>query len=161
VEIRVIGKVTGHPSFSAQKLRGRLHTRTIICDGCEAFIGSQSLRPAELDSRRELGLIIRDAAVVKKLKETFESDWVPSADRAKSSRPAAGATEKQTEKTVQALERELKPLMTTVKQRVRKAVAKAGLEILDDKGLKNTVKRVVKKAVKDAVKDAVREAKAE
>ena len=38
----------------------RLHTRTIIRDGRQAFIGSQSLRAAELDSRREVGLIVRD-----------------------------------------------------------------------------------------------------
>ena len=33
----------------------RLHTRTIIRDGAQAFIGSQSLRGHELDARREVG----------------------------------------------------------------------------------------------------------
>ena len=80
VDIRIIGKVTGRTSLSVQKLaRYRLHTRTIIADGREAFVGSQSLRTAELDSRRELGLVIRDAPIVKTLVETFESDWVPRA----------------------------------------------------------------------------------
>ena len=50
-------------------------TRTIIRDR-QAFVGSQSLRAEELDSRRELGLIVKDARAVKALIETFESDWV-------------------------------------------------------------------------------------
>ena len=53
----------------------RLHTRTIIRDRREAFVGSQSLRTAELDSRREVGVIVRDAKVVGRLLETFEADW--------------------------------------------------------------------------------------
>ena len=77
VEIKVIGSVSGRNGFDVQKLAGtRLHTRTIIRDQRSAFVGSQSLRAAELDSRRELGLIIQDAKVVKKLLETFEADWV-------------------------------------------------------------------------------------
>jgi hypothetical protein len=39
------------------------------------FIGSQSLRPLELDSRREVGLIARDPKVVKRMQEVFEGDW--------------------------------------------------------------------------------------
>jgi phosphatidylserine/phosphatidylglycerophosphate/cardiolipin synthase-like enzyme len=47
----------------------------MIRDGEVAFVGSQSLRAVELDGRREVGLIARDPAVVKRLMETFESDW--------------------------------------------------------------------------------------
>ena len=66
VEIKVIGKVAGSVPFEVQKLGGtRLHTRTIIRDRRQAFVGSQSLRTAELDSRRELGLILQDAKAVK------------------------------------------------------------------------------------------------
>jgi cardiolipin synthase len=76
VTIKVIGKVAGSVPFEVQKLGGtRLHTRTIICDRRQAFVGSQSLRTAELDSRRELGLILQDAKAVKKLIDVFESDW--------------------------------------------------------------------------------------
>ncbi len=85
VEIKVIGKVSGRASFEAQKLAGmRLHTRTIIRDRSQAFVGSQSLRTAELDSRREVGLIIQDPKAVKKLIDTFEADWTrpDSQDRA-------------------------------------------------------------------------------
>ena len=76
VEVKVIGQVSGRASFEVQKLAGtRLHTRTIIRDRRQAFVGSQSLRTAELDSRREVGLIIQDPKAVKKLIDTFESDW--------------------------------------------------------------------------------------
>jgi hypothetical protein len=39
------------------------------------------LREAELDSRREVGLIIRESKIVKELTKCFESDW-SSTDRA-------------------------------------------------------------------------------
>src|SRR3712207_7651246 len=38
-------------------------------------VGSQSLRALELDGRREVGLITKDAKVVKKLLDLFEADW--------------------------------------------------------------------------------------
>ena len=77
VEIRVIGQSEANlPVRKLSKLR--LHTRVIVRDGRQAFIGSQSLRASELDSRREVGLIVPDAKIVKKLIETFESDWASS-----------------------------------------------------------------------------------
>lgn len=181
VEIRIIGKVGANFQFDSQRLAGqRLHTRTIIRDGRQAFIGSQSMRPAELDSRRELGLIIHDAKAVKKLADIFEADWVPAeskkekpeskekkaqqraADTAeekveKAEQKEQEQTEKQAQVAVKALKQELDPLAATVKKAVRKAVAKAGEDVLKDKGVKNTMKRVVKKAVKEAVKEAVQE----
>ncbi len=167
VEIRIIGKVPGRAKFNVQKLVGcRLHTRTIIRDHRQAFIGSQSLRAAELDSRRELGLIIRDAKCVNELIATFESDWASKEATIASAPPnelqtpteaAAVAAERLTEQAVQVLKKELDPLATTVKEAVRKAVAKAGDEVLNDKEVKDTVKKVVKKAVKEAVQEAVQE----
>lgn len=181
VEIRVIGKVAGRAMFTAQKLAGcRLHTRTIIRDRHQAFVGSQSLREAELDSRRELGLIIHDAQTVRKLVETFESDWVrvdeskkqtpdkakeipaeapPAEDQKKEEKAKEKEEEKATAKAVETLEKELDPLASTVKKAVRKAVAKAGEEVLNDKDIKDTMKKVVKKAVKEAVQEAVDESK--
>jgi len=76
VEIRVIGKISDRTGIAVHKLtRLGLHTRTIIRDGRQAFVGSQSLRAVELDSRRELGLIVRELKVVRKVVATFESDW--------------------------------------------------------------------------------------
>jgi phosphatidylserine/phosphatidylglycerophosphate/cardiolipin synthase-like enzyme len=33
------------------------------------------MRKLELDGRREVGIIVRDPKVVKKLRATFEADW--------------------------------------------------------------------------------------
>jgi cardiolipin synthase A/B len=175
VEVRVIGKCAGRERFVSRKLAGaQLHTRTIIRDRSQAFIGSQSLRAAELDSRRELGLIVRDSKVVKRLLDVFESDW--NSAEAKPKREAAGALEvpevvapnseghkaaaeeeKDKEKAVETLVKELNPLAQTVKTVVRKAVKRAGEDVLADRQVKDTMKKVVKKAVKTAVKEVVEE----
>jgi phosphatidylserine/phosphatidylglycerophosphate/cardiolipin synthase-like enzyme len=79
VDIRVIGKVGKRGAgggVRVQKMPGlRLHVRAMIRDGDAVFVGSQSLRALELDARREVGLIVRDTAVVKRLQEVFEEDW--------------------------------------------------------------------------------------
>jgi phosphatidylserine/phosphatidylglycerophosphate/cardiolipin synthase-like enzyme len=78
LDVRIIGKLAGNQSSSltAQKYPGkRLHVRAIVRDRNRAFLGSQSLRKAELDRRREVGLIVGDAAVVRGIRETFEEDW--------------------------------------------------------------------------------------
>ncbi len=160
VVIKVIGTAGRRFQLDAQKLGGmRLHTRTIIRDRRHAFIGSQSLRAPELDSRRELGLIIQDAKAVRKLIETFEADWDPKRSRMAQTdkEKAAVASDKQSEKAVEVLTKEMSPIVDTVKDAVKKAVAKAGEEVLDDKDVKDAMKKVVKKAVKDAVHDAVQE----
>jgi phosphatidylserine/phosphatidylglycerophosphate/cardiolipin synthase-like enzyme len=54
---------------------GRLHLRAIVRDGTAAFVGSQSLRKAELDTRRELGVFVHEPAIVRQIRETFEHDW--------------------------------------------------------------------------------------
>ena len=79
VDIRVIGKVGKRgagSSLRVQKMPGlRLHVRAMLRDGDSLFVGSQSLRALELDARREVGVITRDAAVVKRFQEVFEEDW--------------------------------------------------------------------------------------
>ena len=168
VEIKIIGSVAGRAQFNVQKLAGtRLHTRTIIRDRRLAFVGSQSLRAEELDSRRELGLIVQDVRAVKALIDTFESDWtVSTAGKAqatprgpKGAGAAAAVSAKDTEKAVQLFTKELDPLTVSVKKAVRKAVTKAGDDVLHDKDVKETMKKVVKRAVREAVKEAVQDAK--
>jgi phosphatidylserine/phosphatidylglycerophosphate/cardiolipin synthase-like enzyme len=161
VEVRVIGKISERASVRVRKMtRMRLHTRTIIRDGHQAFIGSQSLRPAELDSRREVGLIVRESKIVKKLLATFESDWssdgTTEQETQKEETPAS-VHKKEAEKAVAVLVHELRPLTGTVKRAVKKVVAQAGEEVLHDKIVKSTVKKVIKKAVKKAVKEAAQD----
>jgi phosphatidylserine/phosphatidylglycerophosphate/cardiolipin synthase-like enzyme len=76
VDVRVLGKVGKKADFPHDKLADkRLHVRAMIRDGRDAFIGSQSLRKLELDSRREVGIIVRNAAVVREMLSTFAEDW--------------------------------------------------------------------------------------
>jgi phosphatidylserine/phosphatidylglycerophosphate/cardiolipin synthase-like enzyme len=56
----------------------RLHVRAMVRDGKAAFIGSQSLRKLELDGRREIGVIVNDSRIARKIQAVFESDWVQS-----------------------------------------------------------------------------------
>lgn len=169
IEIKVIGSVAGRVPFEVQKLAGqRLHTRTIIRDGRQAFVGSQSLRAAELDSRRELGLIVQDAKAVKALIATFESDWTgtpaknAAAGRQEPGTPAdkqAEVSGKESAKAVEQLTKKMDPLAVSVKKAVRIAVSGAGDDMLTDKETKHEMKKVVKQAVKEAVKEAVQDAK--
>jgi phosphatidylserine/phosphatidylglycerophosphate/cardiolipin synthase-like enzyme len=86
VDVRVLGKLErkwDKGAFDARPFPGkRLHVRTIIRDGRRAFIGSQSLRKLELDGRREVGVIVRDREMVRKLQKTFERDWARTDERA-------------------------------------------------------------------------------
>ena len=66
VVIRIIGKVEKGHGLEAEKFPGkRQHLRCIVRDGRAAFVGSQSLRKLELDARREIGVIVRDAKLVR------------------------------------------------------------------------------------------------
>jgi cardiolipin synthase A/B len=77
VDVRIIGKVGKRGNdLRVQKFPGkRLHVRAMIRDGDTAFVGSQSLRALELDMRREVGLITRDAKTIKRMSEVFDEDW--------------------------------------------------------------------------------------
>jgi phosphatidylserine/phosphatidylglycerophosphate/cardiolipin synthase-like enzyme len=161
VDIRIIGTIAaGNTNLSVAPLTSmRLHTRTIVRDGHQAFVGSQSLRPPELDSRREIGIIVRDAKVVNGIVATFEKDWestgfdeIHDAVSSEPEAPPAAAA-----KATRALAREMKPLTSTVKQAIKKAVSKAGEEVPGQAEMKATVKGAVKKAIKQAVKELVQE----
>ncbi len=92
VEIRVIGKCEKNiPGIETRKLQDlRLHVRAIVRDGSSAFVGSQSLRKLELDGRREVGVLIADTRVAKKIQAVFDADW----EHAAVTSPATSAEEK-------------------------------------------------------------------
>jgi hypothetical protein len=77
VEIKVIGAMSRMAlGVEVRPLQlFRLHAQAIIRDGSEVFFGSQSLRKVELDQRREVGLITKDADAVSSFKIVFEMDW--------------------------------------------------------------------------------------
>lgn len=77
VEIRILGKLEkaleGIDTRTLKTLR--LHVRAMVRDGSIVFVGSQSLRKLELDGRREVGIILKDSRVAKKMQSVFEADW--------------------------------------------------------------------------------------
>ena len=94
VEVRVLGKIgKGAPDVDARKLsEPRLHVRAMVRDGSTAFVGSQSLRKLELDGRREVGVIVSDTAIARRMQEVFEADWEQTLSKAevKEVKEAAG-----------------------------------------------------------------------
>jgi len=101
VEIRVIGKVDNRlAAVESRKLSDmRFHVRAIIRDGTTAFLGSQSLRKLELDGRRELGVIVTDARVAKRMQSVFEADWAASGGEKGAEQKKSAGTEPETEAT--------------------------------------------------------------
>jgi cardiolipin synthase len=80
VSVRVIGDLKGPDgNVVVRSLKTTpVHVRAIIRDGTRAFVGSQSLRKDELQSRREVGLLISNPTVTRKLMQIFEHDWAES-----------------------------------------------------------------------------------
>jgi len=158
VEIRVIGRVSRHiPKLTVHKLSiMRLHTRTIIRDGQQAFIGSQSLRELELGARREVGVIFRDKNIIAKLVKTFQDDWeaIERAARHQPQEEAAPAA-KVAKKVAKVVARELPPVEPVLRVLVRELVGDTVEMELDPAVVEESVKDAVKEAVKEAVLDAV------
>jgi cardiolipin synthase A/B len=152
VEIRIIGRVA-KPSDEFDRgrlMRMRFHTRAILRDRREAFLGSQSLREPELDRRRELGMIVRDRDIVHSLVKVFESDWAGLVPAREGSRNETAEGAKALKKSVKAIVREL-PLAPIVQAALKHAVV--GLPNFELNG--NELRHNLTDAVKDAVEDAV------
>ena len=89
VQVRVLGNVKGKAGgIDTRQPAMRMHVRAIVRDGTRAFVGSQSLRTDELDHRREVGLIINNPTVARKLLQIFEADWATSDKSAKAKKAA-------------------------------------------------------------------------
>lgn len=163
VEVRIIGRISDRVGFAVKKPTSiRLHTRTIIRDHRQGFIGSQSLRSTELDTRRELGLVVRDAKIIKRLVAAFESDWICHEAKKEPETEEADVPEiskMTTDTAAKVLTQELHPMRMTLNRAIEKVVAVAGEEAVEQKLVKNTVRKMVKKAVKEAVKEVAHETK--
>jgi phosphatidylserine/phosphatidylglycerophosphate/cardiolipin synthase-like enzyme len=157
VIIKVIGSVGRKSHFlDVRSLAGvRLHTRTIIRDRREAFVGSQSLRVAELDSRREVGIIVREAKVVKGLVEAFEADW-----EKKEVVEDTQVTQREIKKRIKTTVKKLSALDPTIKEAVREVISK-GDDTLDSDEMKETVENAVKEAVRERVAEMMNESEEE
>lgn len=104
VSVRIIGNMKGkHPGIDERKLATmRLHVRAIVRDGLRAFVGSQSLRKDELENRREVGLIINNPAVARKILQVFDTDWEDSGKGAKAKAEKEAAEELSESKAARA-----------------------------------------------------------
>lgn len=154
VAVRIIGSTTARGGNLAVATLSamRLHTRTIVRDRSQAFVGSQSLRQLELDRRREIGLMIRDAKVVKSLCATFEKDWTSTGFD--ETRNAAQTTPHETiAAATQALVDEMPTLQITLRKAIKQAAKRAGKTAVVNGELKSTVKDAVRQAVRDAVRE--------
>jgi phosphatidylserine/phosphatidylglycerophosphate/cardiolipin synthase-like enzyme len=93
VSVRVIGKVERFiDGIEVRKLADlRLHVRAMIRDGGAVFVGSQSLRKLELDGRREVGVIVHERRIAKRLRTIFEADWAAGVDARAPDKSVKGA----------------------------------------------------------------------
>jgi phosphatidylserine/phosphatidylglycerophosphate/cardiolipin synthase-like enzyme len=157
VEVRIVGCV----KRDSQILRGcvlsslRLHTRTILRDSEDVFLGSQSLRAAELDARREVGVVLSSKAIARQLKQIFENDWkdakqtgdYPSRDESQSLKMAR--------KVAKVITKELPPVAEVISAIAGDSgLKKANLTKVDMNALEDTVREAVKNIVVETLQDA-------
>jgi len=158
VEIRIIGRLTRRiAGVAVCKLpHMRLHTRTMVRDGNAAFVGSQSLRPLELDARREVGLIFRDRKAIAAIRQTFLDDWsVATQGGARAPEPAP--VDKVAKKVAKLVVRELPPVAPVLTGAVKELVGTQTGVGLDPEEVEAVVKDAVKAAVQEAVSEVVEE----
>ncbi len=155
IDVRLIGGTRSRKiPFEVGKLDRRLHSRTMIRDGKIAFLGSQSLRQIELDQRREVGVVIRDAKVVEEMSKTFEADW-KSVTKSTKGAGAADSTDKTAKKVAKAVSKSM-PEFAPVIEAALKEMSKSndGLE-LSAADVADDVRSAVKEAVKAVMAEAV------
>lgn len=154
VKVRIIGAMSRkNQHIEVRPLTGlRLHTRTIIRDRREAFVGSQSLRKIELDKRREVGVIVQGAKTLSRLVDTFEADW-----SAKEMSDNPEATAKDLKRAVKSASAELSALHPLVKEAVRDVVAKTGGEDLNAEEVQQSIQTAVKEAVRERIQEIMDE----
>src|SRR5437868_699660 len=69
------------PNFHVKGLsRFKLHAKCIVVDGTWFFVGSQNLRRVSLNRRREVGIIIEDDVMARRIERVFDEDWLAGAE---------------------------------------------------------------------------------
>jgi phosphatidylserine/phosphatidylglycerophosphate/cardiolipin synthase-like enzyme len=69
-------------NFQARRMaRYKLHAKCIVVDGSTFFIGSQNLRRVSLEERREVGIIIGDEPMARRIERVFDEDWENATER--------------------------------------------------------------------------------
>lgn len=158
VELRIIGRIGKQSKAFGRHglMRMRFHTRTIIRDRRAAFVGSQSLRGAELDARRELGMVVHNRDVVKAILRAFEGDWGALVSSPDDAQQDASTISKDIGRIAGTIVRDLPPV-PLVKRALRDAVREIPAAHISGKKLERHIEDAVRQAVEDAVARAVRE----
>jgi phosphatidylserine/phosphatidylglycerophosphate/cardiolipin synthase-like enzyme len=157
VNVRIIGAVSGKRVPAHELNRMRLHTRTIIRDRSQAFVGSQSLRQLELDARREIGVIFRDGSALKELVRTFEEDWLSSSkDEARQETREKRVARKKIKRVARTVAKNI--AISPVAKKVARIISKRANVDLDDKKIHDSVKEIVKEVVQKTAHEAATEA---
>ena len=163
VKLRFIGSVAEKRLQAFELKRLRLHTRTMIRDRKDAFIGSQSLRQVELDSRREIGVIFRDAGAVKDLVRTFEEDWAASASDELKEEADKQEVKQKTLRPRKAAKRIAKSVtksisVTPVVKKIAKAISKKAESGANGRTIQKAAEAIAKDVVEDTARDVAKEA---
>jgi phosphatidylserine/phosphatidylglycerophosphate/cardiolipin synthase-like enzyme len=162
VEVRVIGKFPRHSSqIAVRKTKIRLHARVIVRDRKHAFLGSQSMRELELDSRREIGAIFSDEKALKRLIEVFEDDWKTGAvaEEAEAEASVKPPATKVAKRVAKRFTEDLPPVAPAIEQALKEIFPNgAAPDIVPDEieeSVQTAVKQVVREMVRESVEDAV------
>ncbi|MEO8126683.1 MAG: phospholipase D-like domain-containing protein [Bryobacteraceae bacterium] len=166
VTIRVIGRMTRtSEQIVVHKLSQiRLHTRSMVRDGKSIFVGSQSLRTAELDARREVGIILTDAKAAGQLLKVFEDDWAglqtgkrAGAAETDEASPIGKVSRKLAKKVAKVVTKSLRPDGAAFANMVTDVVGADTAAHLDLAELEHAVKESVMEAVQSMVEGAADE----
>jgi cardiolipin synthase len=159
VDVRIIARMPAKTGAALPRrtLPMRLHTRAILRDGKSAFLGSQSLRGLELESRREIGVIVHDPKIVKQMIEVFDTDW-------KSAEPAVSMAEDATRMSLDQSAKKMAKVVAkqisvrpVVEQLLDKMMDKNGNAAYEPDALAQTVREAFRDEVHDAVLNAMHE----
>jgi len=158
VDIRIIGQISKHsPQVGSHGLmRMRFHTRTILRDRLQAFVGSQSLREAELDQRRELGIVLHNRNVVETMVKAFEEDWATLQSHENDGQRQASTSPRTIKRAARALVKDLPP-GPLVERALENAIRDIPKAHFARHKLERHLEESIRQAVEDAVSQAVRE----
>lgn len=160
VNVQIIGHVASGKRIMARSLRKmRLHTRVIIRDGKQAFLGSQSLRKLELDARREIGMVVNNPKVVSSMMTIFHDDWKASIpnDERKAKKQISALADRASRKVAKEVAKKIRP-EPVVKHVVKAIQAEAKIAVDPAEAVavvEGTLKKAVRKAAAKIVEEAV------
>jgi cardiolipin synthase len=158
VTVKILGHVASSKHVTARAFRRmRLHTRVIIRDCKQAFLGSQSLRKLELDARREIGVIVNNPKIVSSMMTVFEDDWKASVPAGAEKKQVTAQADRASKKAAKIAEKKL-PAAPVVKDVLKIIQSEARVEVDRSKAeavVKGALKKAMKKATAKIVEAAV------